>query len=58
MMGRRVGAALVAGGIVWAAAAIAAEVEVVARDVRFPEGPLWFDGALLFVDYGGQSSPA
>ena len=49
MMGRPIGAMLLAGGMTWAAVAAAAEIEVVARDVRFPEGPLWFDGSLLFV---------
>ena len=33
----------------------AAETEVVAKNVKFPEGPLWTDGALLFVDYGGHT---
>lgn len=35
--------------------AAAAEIEVVARGVRFPEGPLWADGALYFVEYGGHT---
>jgi gluconolactonase len=33
----------------------AAETEVVAKNVKFPEGPLWTDGALLFVEYGGHT---
>ena len=32
----------------WAQRAAAGEIEVVAKDVRFPEGPLWADGALYF----------
>ena len=35
--------------------AAAGEIEVVAKDVKFPEGPLWADGALLFVEYGGHT---
>ena len=33
----------------------AAEIEVVAKGARFPEGPLWADGALYFVEYGGHT---
>ena len=55
MMDRPIGAMLLAGGMAWAAVAAAAEIEIVARDVRFPEGPLWFDGSLLFVEYGGHT---
>ena len=35
-------------------AATAGEIEVVARGA-FPEGPLWTDGALFFVEYGGHT---
>ena len=35
--------------------AAAAEIEVVAKGARFPEGPLWADGALYFVEYGGHT---
>ena len=37
------------------AAAAADGIEIVAKDVKFPEGPLWFEGALLFVEYGGHT---
>jgi sugar lactone lactonase YvrE len=36
-------------------ATAAAEIEVIAKDVRFPEGPLWAEGALHFVEYGGHT---
>jgi sugar lactone lactonase YvrE len=36
-------------------AAAADGIEIVAKNVRFPEGPLWFDGSLLFVEYGGHT---
>lgn len=54
-MGRRLGTALAVAALVWSAAAGADDVEVVVKDVRFPEGPLWADGSLLFVEYGGHT---
>ncbi len=50
---RSVLAAALAAGLVQGVAAT--EIEVVAKDVKFPEGPLWFNGALLFVEYGGHT---
>jgi gluconolactonase len=35
--------------------AAAGEMAVVVKDVRFPEGPLWADGALYLVEYGGHT---
>ena len=35
--------------------AAAAEIEVLAKGTRFPEGPLWADDALYFVEYGGHT---
>ena len=35
--------------------AAAAEIEVLAKGARFPEGPLWADDALYFVEYGGHT---
>jgi gluconolactonase len=33
-------------------AALAGEVEVVNPEASFPEGPLWYDGQLYYVEYG------
>jgi len=38
-----------------AAAEAAAEVKLVAAGVAFPEGPLWRDGKLYFVEYGASN---
>lgn len=50
-------AALLAAACMLGSATVtaAAEVEVIAKDVRFPEGPLWAGGALYFVEYGGHT---
>lgn len=52
---RKIGAGLVVSWLAAVGPAVAQEIEVVARDVRFPEGPLWSDGSLLFVEYGGHT---
>ncbi|MGD9511223.1 MAG: SMP-30/gluconolactonase/LRE family protein [Geminicoccaceae bacterium] len=49
------GLAVVAAASPFGGPAAAAEIEIVAEDVRFPEGPLWFGGSLLFVEYGGHT---
>lgn len=55
-MRARIGAVMAgAATLLWIGAAAADGIEVVAKDVRFPEGPLWSDGALLFVEYGGHT---
>lgn len=55
VMGAR-GLVLASAILVSAASAAAAdEIEVIARDLRFPEGPLWSDGALWLVEYGGHT---
>lgn len=54
-MGRRIGAVLTVAALVCSGTAGADDLEVVAKDVRFPEGPLWADGSLLFVEYGGHT---
>lgn len=41
--------AAVAG--VWASGALAAEAEVINPESYFPEGPLWHDGQLYYVEY-------
>ena len=51
----RDGAAIAAATLACLAAAQAGEIAVVAKNVKFPEGPLWFDGSLLFVEYGGHT---
>ena len=38
-----------------ARSAAAGEPALVVKDVRFPEGPLWTDGALHLVEYGGHT---
>jgi hypothetical protein len=49
--------AVVVGPIVLllAGAAAAGEIEVVAKDVKFSRRPLWADGSLYFVEYGGHT---
>jgi len=55
-MRARIGAVVAAAAtLAWIGVAAADGIEVVAKDVRFPEGPLWSDGALLFVEYGGHT---
>jgi gluconolactonase len=52
MIARIALAAALAG---WTQLAAAGEIEVVAKDAKFPEGPLCADGALYFVEYGGHT---
>ena len=42
-------------GAILAWTAAAADIEVVVKDVRFPEGPLWAGDALYLVEYGGHT---
>jgi hypothetical protein len=51
----RHGAAIAAATLACLAAAQARKIAVVGTNVKFPEGPLWFDGLLFFVEYGGHT---
>ena len=48
-------AALLAGLLVWTPRVQAGDAEVISADVRFPEGPVWHDGKLYYVEYGGHT---
>lgn len=48
-------AAVLAGLLVWTPGARAGDVEVIDADARFPEGPVWHDGKLFYVEYGGHT---
>ena len=41
--------------MVWSTGALAAEVEVIVPEASFPEGPLWHDGQLYYVEYGADT---
>jgi sugar lactone lactonase YvrE len=40
---------------VWGPGVLAGEVEVVVPEASFPEGPLWHDGQLYYVEYGADT---
>ena len=52
---RRMAWAILALALSVSHVAAAADIAVVAKDVRYPEGPLWVDGNLYFVEYGGHT---
>jgi sugar lactone lactonase YvrE len=54
-MGIWSGSALAAAAFACLGGAGATAMEVVAKGMSFPEGPLWADGALLFVEYGAHT---
>ena len=48
-------AAAMAVLLVWSPGALAGDAEVVNANARFPEGPVWHDGRLYYVEYGGHT---
>ena len=44
-----------AGLLLWTPWAQAGEAEVISAEVRFPEGPVWHEGKLYYVEYGGHT---
>ena len=41
--------------LAWSTGAPASELEVIVAEASFPEGPLWHDGQLYYVEYGADT---
>ena len=51
---KRVSAVALLAGLC-SAPALAGELKVIDAQARFPEGPVWEDGKLYYVQYGGHT---
>jgi sugar lactone lactonase YvrE len=54
-MRARLGKPFVGLALIMGTGALAGEAEVIVEDASFPEGPLWHDGQLYYVEYGADT---